>query len=234
MIKLLKLLSECEFIFFILLILMSRRSLLYIFCSFFPLLWCLSSHYVRIRNLLYILRCFLIFLIDPSLRFFFYWFLMISKCCFPLAYTLLYGLIKPVFITIRRLFSIKQFHFITLKIYVFFCIIIRIEAITFELFILLCLHFFAFRLVPIILKLLNTFETNIEVKTLNIFSSVKDSLSLFRSLVKGRTKLAITFFVLIVEFFPKGLWLRHVKVKTIHCFHKFFLLLFSLGRFYYG
>jgi hypothetical protein len=87
------------------------------------------------------------------------------------------------------------------------------------------------RLFPVILKLLYTFEANVKIQAFQIVSSPM----LFRLLVafggaKPLTVLLVRLF-LSIELFPKGLGLRKVEVKAIHCVEEFLFLLLSLRWF---
>jgi hypothetical protein len=87
------------------------------------------------------------------------------------------------------------------------------------------------RLLPVILKLLNTFEANVEIQAFQVVSSPM----LLRLLVplggaKPLTVLLVRLF-LSIKLFPKGLGLREIEVKAIHCVEEFLFLLLSLRWF---
>jgi hypothetical protein len=87
------------------------------------------------------------------------------------------------------------------------------------------------RLLPVILKLLNTFEANVEIQAFQIVSSsmlLRLLMALWRP--KPLTILLVRLF-LSIKLFPKGLGLREIEVKAIHCVEEFLFLLLSLRWF---
>ena len=164
LINLFQFLSECKLI--ILLFLFSG-----LWCLL-PFLWLLSWICHLYSRLLQILLSPFILLINPSLRFGIYRFLVIGKSGLPLADALFNRLLKPLLVVLRSSFMVKKLKLIIFKSRLL-CIIFlfRIETISF-IIIVSRRRFvsgkFLFlgsspRFVPVILKFLNTFEANVEI-----------------------------------------------------------------------
>ncbi len=158
-------------------------------------------------------------LINPCFNFFTFWPLMICKSCLPLTYALLNWFLQPISI-INSFDFIQHLKFIFLLLITLFVVFfIRIKRIPLILLLLLVIHFSLLlfdRLLPIILKLLNTLKANVEIQAFQIVSSTVQLRLLVA--VRGAEPLAILLvgLILSVELFPKGLRLWKVEVKTVH------------------
>ena len=189
-------------------------------------------------NLLSLWRSLYLFqlLINPCFNFFSIWPLMICKSCLPLAYTLLDRLLQPIG-TINSFNFIEHLKFILLRLITLFVVFfIRIQRISFILFLLLfsCLSLLLLdRLIPVILKLLYTLKPNVEIQAFQIVSTpvlLRLSMPIWRAEPLRRSLLLVLLF-LSIKLFPKGLGLRQVEIKAIHCIEELLFLLLSLRYF---